>query len=117
MRFALLGLALLGACASVEAPSRREAFSVEALFADAPAYIASRYAHSELPAALVADMTASGFTCSSAPDVTACGRTHEHTGPSPPCFYSDVIYYYPNGHITAQWDAPRCMGVQPPRRP
>lgn len=75
---------ILGAGAS--AAQTRAAFSVEALVANAPAYVAGRYAQSELPSALIADLAAAGFECQHSASGSACTRSREA---SPVCF--DVV--------------------------
>ena len=63
LRAAFLVLAV-GACASeAREQQAREPLSVDALVADAPAYVEARYQAGELPAALIADLTANDFEC------------------------------------------------------
>lgn len=79
---AILALCVF-ACAGVSAAQTRAAFSVEALVANAPAYVAERYAQSELPSALIADLTAAGFECQHSAAGSECTRSREAT---PVCF-------------------------------
>lgn len=76
----------LVACTGVSLAQTREAFSVEALVANAPAYVASRYAQNELPSALIADLTAASFECRHSASGSECTRSLEV---SPVCF--DVV--------------------------
>jgi len=115
VRFAVLGLALLGACASASAQNARSAFSLPELFADAPGYLRSHYRPEELPGALTADLLANGFRCVAAPNADICDRDHPHSPAPPHCFYTDYVSYDREPRrIVAIWDAPRCMGALPP---
>lgn len=110
MRSELLALALLAACATPVAVAEREPFNIDALEANANDYVASRYARTELPAALIADLTAAGFECQHSASASQCSHFRTRTGN---CFYSDVVEIRADGSVTAQV-APRCMGVLPP---
>jgi hypothetical protein len=71
MRSVIIAAFALAACAS--AP--REPFSVDALVADAPAYVAARYQGDELPAALIGDLEAAEFRCEHSATLSECGRS------------------------------------------
>ncbi|MDZ4690453.1 hypothetical protein [Terricaulis sp.] len=85
----------------------REPFSVEALVANATAYVEARYTRSELPSALIADLTAAGFQCQHSGSGNDCTRSREAGGS---CF--DVT----NVSITAEGVAADrnrlCMGAE-----
>lgn len=55
----------------------REPFSVEALVANATAYVEARYTQSELPSALIADLTAAGFQCQRSGSGSDCTLSRE----------------------------------------
>lgn len=74
MRVELLASLLLAAAACQQgptvpppversAPERLSPIDLDALVADAPGYVASRYNAADLPDALVRDLAAAGFTC------------------------------------------------------
>jgi hypothetical protein len=95
---------MLAACA---ATPERAPFSVDALVADAPAYVASRYARSELPAALIADLTALDFRCQHSATMSECGSA-QHAVAS--CF--DVVTVRISAETVTAERNRRCMGVQ-----
>lgn len=109
MKLGLAVFALLAACAGApDSPPVRAPFSVDALVADAPAYVASRYARSELPAALIADLTAEEFQCQHSATASECGRTRHAFGT---CF--DVVNVsIAADTVTAQQNR-RCLGARP----
>src|SRR5262245_29268196 len=74
---------LLPACAAAQP---RDQISVDQLVADAPAYVAARYQSNELPAALIADLTAQDFQCQHSATMSECGRSQHAFGS---CF--DVV--------------------------
>lgn len=104
MRSAALALVLAG-CA---APITRDPIGIDALVADAPAYVAQRYRANELPEALIADLTAAGFQCQHSTTSAECGRA-DHAFAS--CFdvYTVQITV---GAVRAEKNR-RCMGAQP----
>lgn len=103
IRVALLCVAL-AACAS--APERAP-FSIDALVADAPAYVAGRYERSELPAALIADLTAAEFHCQHSATMSECGSAR-HAFAS--CF--DVVTVRISAETVTAEQNRRCMGAQ-----
>lgn len=102
MRLFLVAAFALAACAS--AP--REPFSVDALVADAPAYVAARYQSDELPAALIADLEAASFQCQHSATVSECGHTQRAHGS---CFNVTTVRIEP-ARVQASRNV-RCMGV------
>lgn len=105
-RLCAAGLVLaVAACAS----QAREPFSVDALVADAPAYVAARYQRSELPAALIADLTAEEFQCQHTAAMSECGRSR-HAFAS--C--SDVVSVRISAEAVRADQNRRCMGAQQP---
>jgi hypothetical protein len=96
--------ALLAACAS----NAREPFSVDALVADAPAYVAARYEAGELPAALIAELTAEEFQCQHSAAISECGRAR-HAFAS--CW--DVVDVSISAAGVQASQNRRCMGAQP----
>ena len=95
------------ACAGVSAAQTRAAFSVEALVANAPAYVASRYAQSELPSALIADLTAARFECQHSASGSECTRSREAT---PVCF--DVVRVSITAEAVSADQNRLCMGAE-----
>lgn len=110
MRIAFLALAL-AACATDATPARtptvRAPFAVDALIADAPAYVASRYQREELPAALIADLAAADFQCQHSATMSACGRT-QHAFAS--CF--DVVSVRIGADTVTAETNRRCLGAR-----
>ena len=103
---AILALCVF-ACAGVSAAQTRAAFSVEALVANAPAYVAERYAQSELPSALIADLTAAGFECQHSAAGSECTRSREAT---PVCF--DVARVSVAADAVSADENRLCMGAE-----
>lgn len=101
---AVLALAI-AACAS----QARGPFSVDALVADAPAYVAARYQRVELPAALIADLTAEAFQCQHRAMMSECGRSR-HAFAS--CW--DVVTVRISAEDVRAEQNRRCMGAQQP---
>ena len=104
-------LALI-ACAPVGAqppPAPRERINVDALMADAQTYVAGRYRANEMPAALIADLTAEGFTCQHSATASQCGMTNHAFGS---CFDNYEVMITP-GRVTAEKNR-RCLGAQAP---
>ncbi|ANP45226.1 hypothetical protein [Candidatus Viadribacter manganicus] len=102
----LVLVAALAACASAPAP--REPFSTTALLIDAQGYVASRYEPHELPAALIADLTAQDFQCHHSATMSECSSAL-HAFAS--CF--DVIIVQINAEIVSAVNNRHCMGAQP----
>jgi hypothetical protein len=98
-------LALAIACAS----QASEPFSVDALLADAPAYVAGRYQRSELPAALIADLAAQEFQCQHSATMSECGRSRHAFGS---CW--DVVAVRISTETVRAEQNRRCMGAQQP---
>lgn len=108
LKWALLMLAL-SACAPVHAqtPAARQRISVDALVADAQGYVSGRYHSSELPAALITDLTAEGFSCQHSATASQCVLTQEANAA---CF--DVYEVQITAQaVTAEKDR-RCMGAE-----
>jgi len=97
-------VAVVAACASSVA---REPFSVDALVADAGGYVASRYERSELPAALIADLTAEEFQCQHSATMSECGSAR-HAFAS--CW--DVVTVRISADVVTAERNRRCMGAQ-----
>jgi hypothetical protein len=102
MRSVIIAAFALAACAS--AP--REPFSVDALVADAPAYITARYQGDELPAALIADLEAASFQCQQSETVSECGHSQRAHGS---CFHITTVRIEAE-RARAERNT-RCMGV------
>lgn len=85
----------------------RAAFSVEALVANAPAYVASRYAESEIPSALIADLSAASFECQHSASGSQCTRSREA---SPVCF--DVVRVDITATAVSADQNRLCMGAE-----
>ena len=100
---AALALAL-AACAS----PGRQPFAVDALVADASAYVAARYQPGELPAALIADLRAEEFQCQHAATMSECGRARHAFGS---CY--DVVDVRISAVRVEAEQNRRCMGAQP----
>jgi hypothetical protein len=103
--FAAALVLLPPACATAQTP--REQISIDALVADAPAYVAARYRAEELPAALIADLTAQEFQCRQGADASECGRTR-HAFAS--CF--DVVTVRISAGAVEAAQNRRCLGSQ-----
>lgn len=72
-----MGAALaLTACETM----RMEPFSLDALIADPPAYVAYRYANAPMPAALIDDLTDIDFQCQHSATGSECGRARQGFG-------------------------------------
>lgn len=111
VEFASCALALC-ACAPVEAetpPAPRARISVDALMADAQSYVSDRYRANELPAALIADLTAEGFTCQHSATASRCGMTN-HAFAS--CFDDNQVDISAD-RVSAEKNR-RCLGAQAP---
>lgn len=102
----LAALVLLGACAS--APVRAP-LDVNALIADAPAYVASRYEARDLPAALVSDLTAAGFECVHHATMSECSDTQQAFAS---CFDISIVRISVNAPVHAERNR-RCLGARP----
>lgn len=96
---------LLSACAS----KGREPFSVDALVADAPAYVAARYGAGELPSALIGDLTAENFQCEHIATMSECGRARLAFAL---CW--DVVAVRISAEAVRADQNRRCMGAQAP---
>jgi len=95
---------LLPACAAAQP---REQISIDQLIADAPTYVAARYRSDELPAALIADLTAQDFQCQHSATQSECDRSR-HAFAS--CFDVVTVRIGP-GRVDADQNR-RCMGAQ-----
>lgn len=107
IRRASIALLALAACASP--PPQRPAFEFQGLREDAPTYVALRYDRSELPAALIADLEADGFTCQHSATVSECARSIRT---SPVCFNVAIVRISNTAPVYAEQN-PRCMGANP----
>ena len=96
---------LLPACATAQ--EARAQISIDALVADAPGYVAARYRRDELPAALIADLTAQEFQCQHSATASECGRT-QHAFAS--CF--DVVTVRISDNAVEAAQNRRCLGAQ-----
>jgi len=94
----------LAACAS----QAREPFSVDALVADAPGYVASHYRPGELPTSLIAELTAEDFQCQHSATMSECGCARHAFGS---CF--DVVDVRIDAESVQAEQNRRCMGAQP----
>ena len=101
-----VSLLLLGACAATPV---RAPLDVDALIADAPAYVAARYDARALPAALVSDLNAAGFECVHHATMSACTLT-QHAFAS--CFDISVVRISATQPVHAERNR-RCMGARP----
>lgn len=106
MRAVWLAL-VLAACAS--APPERAPLDLEALIADAPAYVALRYGADELPDALVRDLEMALFRCEPRGSRTECAMTR-HAFAS--CFDVSIVRISATEPIHVERNR-RCMGVRP----
>ncbi len=106
MRALLLSLLVSACAATPQAPAAP--FSVDALVADAPAYVASRYERGALPAVLIADLTASEFQCQHSATMSECGRSRHAFGS---CF--DVVTVRISAETVSAAQNRRCMGANP----
>jgi hypothetical protein len=102
------GVVLLARALAACASRAREPFSVDALVADAPAYVAARYRPGELPSALIAELTAEEFQCQHSATMSECGRAR-HAFAS--CF--DVVDVRIAAESVQAEQNRRCMGAQP----
>ena len=107
MKSTVAAIFILVCAAGVSAAQTRAEFSVEALVENAPTYVASRYARSELPAALIADLTAAGFECQNSATASACTRSREA---SPVCF--DVVRVDITADSVSADQNRLCMGAE-----
>jgi hypothetical protein len=101
-----LSLALSLALAACAAAPERERFSIDALVADAPGYVASRYHRNELPAALLADLTAEEFQCQHSATISECGSSRHAVGS---CF--DVVSVTITAEAVTAVKNRRCLGA------
>lgn len=99
-------LALALAACATPAPAR-EPIGIDALVADAPGYVAQRYRADELPAALIADLTAADFRCQHSAAGSECGRT-QHAFAS--CFDVVTVRISPTEPVQAEKNR-RCLGA------
>ena len=111
IRFLAFAAALFAASCTT-ASAEREAFSLDALFADAPAYVSAHYQRSEVPAALIADLTAANFECQNSATASTCSRSRQVGN----CFYFDTVRIFADAPVQAERDQPRCLGALPPSR-
>lgn len=102
----LASLLMLAACASA---SVRAPLDVDALMADAPAYVATRYDAGALPADLVSDLNAAGFECVHRATMSECTLT-QHAFAS--CFDISVVRISATEPVHAARTR-RCMGARP----
>lgn len=102
--FALL--LVLGACAS--APVRAP-LDVNALIADAPGYVAARYAQRDLPAALVSDLGAAGFECVHHATMSECSKTQQAFAS---CLDISIVRISATQPVYAERNR-RCLGARP----
>lgn len=105
---ALLMLAL-AACAPVQAqtPPARDRISIDALVANAQGYVSGRYSANELPAALIADLTAEGFDCQHSATASQCVMAQEANAA---CF--DVYEVQISTQAVSAEKNRRCMGAE-----
>lgn len=106
MKRALL-MAALALAGCVTSSPQRAPLSVDALIANAPAYVAQRYRPSELPSALIADLTAIDFQCQHSATASECGRA-QHAFAS--CWDVVTVRISATAPVEAG-QARRCMGV------
>lgn len=104
MRALALALAL-AACAT---PVERGPIALDALIADARAYVTQRYRPNELPAALIADLTAAGFQCQDRASGSECGRADPAFAT---CF--DVYTVQIDAAVVRAEMNRRCLGGRP----
>lgn len=109
MKLGLAAVCLFALAACASPAPQREAFSFEALRADAPGYVAQRYDRDDLPSALIADLTADGFTCQHSATMSECSRS---TRTSPVCFNVAIVRLSNAAPVYAEQN-PRCMGANP----
>ena len=102
----MIRLALSLALAACAATPERERFSIDALVADAPGYAASRYHRNELPAALIADLTAEEFQCQHSATMSECGSSRHAFGS---CF--DVVSVTITAETVTAEKNRRCLGA------
>lgn len=86
---AALAAALLAACASTSITP----FAIESLIADPQGYVASRYATSPMPAALIEDLTDVDFQCQHSASGSECGRARQGFGN---CFDIVTVHIRPD---------------------
>lgn len=110
LRLALIA-AVLCAVGCTTAAAERQPFSLDALFANPAGYVSQHYQRSQLPAALIADLTSANFECQHSAQSSVCGRSRRAGN----CFYTDTVRIYSDKPVEAARDQPRCMGVLPPR--
>ncbi|WP_395644714.1 hypothetical protein [Terricaulis sp.] len=89
--------------------SQPERIAVDALIVDAQGYVAGRYRPEELPAALIADLTAEGFTCQHSATASQCGMSHHAFGS---CF--DVYDVQITAESVTAEKNRRCLGAEAP---
>jgi hypothetical protein len=102
----MIRLALSLALAACAATQPRERFSIDALVADAPGYVASRYHHNELPSALIADLRAEEFQCQHSATMSECGSSRHAFGS---CF--DVVSVTITADTVTAEKNRRCLGA------
>jgi hypothetical protein len=102
-------LVAIAACTTPTLAPPRAAFSFDAMLGNAPAYVAERYESGELPSALIADLTADGFTCENSATMTQCSRT---TPASPVCFDVAIVRISNAAPVYAEQNR-RCLGARP----
>jgi hypothetical protein len=107
MPFRSIVVSLILALPACAAAPPREQISIDQLVADAPAYVAARYRANELPAALIADLSAQDFQCQHSATQSECGRSR-HAFAS--CF--DVVTVRIGAERVAAEQNRRCMGAQ-----
>lgn len=83
MRFLFVTFACAAILTGTVLAQNRSAFSIEALVADAPGYVAARYAPGDLPAALIGELRAAEFDCRQSAAGFECTRMREA---AIPCF-------------------------------
>ena len=102
----MIRLALSLALTACAATPQRERFSIDALVADAPGYVASRYHRNELPAALIADLTAEEFQCQHSATISECGSSRHAFGS---CF--DIVSVTITAETVTAEKNRRCLGA------
>ncbi len=110
MRFELVALAFLAACASTP---ERAAFSFDELLANAPAYAAQRYDGEVMPEAMIDDLRANGFSCSHRAMVDECVFAESVFAS---CFDVFTVRLDPAAPVHAERNR-RCTGALPPTSP
>jgi hypothetical protein len=83
---------------------------LDALRADAPSYVASRYKAADLPGALVRDLAAVGFACRTSTAATDCTRADAAFAS---CFDVWTVRISADQPVRAEMSR-RCLGAMPP---